>query len=397
MKKTNWRRNIIVFKLDSVVNWFFVPVGVYVLIWNQDLGLSFTNINLAVSLGLIWTVVLELPSGALADMIGRKRTIMLGRVALFFGYLYFFFSRNFIGIIVQQLLYYTDNALNSGAQSALLYDSLKENGQVESHYKKTEANSFMINTIGMAIGSVIGGGLYIIDPFLPFTIMIGVTLVGILTSFFYQEPAIDSVKFTLHTYVKQNLAGLKHIVSNTHIRAVSLFTILVNIVVYTGLWYLYEPRLAYGGFDPRTLSILVAGTYGIRALGTKLIPFIDQRLKKEHTPIFLTLFQASASALSFIPNRFGAISSVYARKASDGYIRPTLLSLQNDQMESRYRATSLSAISLLYNIAVSIIGLSIGSLMDHQGTANVLGYFSLVGLILVLPSAIHLSRVMKEK
>jgi uncharacterized membrane protein len=77
---------------------------------------------------------------------------------------------------------------------------------------------------------------------------------------------------------------------------------------------------------------------------------------------------------------------------SDGFRLPILDRIQNVEIESKYRATSLSAISLLSNILISAIGPVVGYLNEHGSVSNTLGYFSIVGLVLVLPSAIHLSR-----
>ncbi len=77
---------------------------------------------------------------------------------------------------------------------------------------------------------------------------------------------------------------------------------------------------------------------------------------------------------------------------SDGMRSPILTRLQNVELESRYRATSLSAISLLGNILIAAIGPVIGYLMEQGSVSTTFGYSSIVGLILVLPSAIYLSR-----
>lgn len=387
---TNWRKNIAVFKIDSVINWFYVPIGVWVLVWTQFF--SFTQIGLAMTISLAMKVILELPSGALADIIGRKKTVSIGRFLLFLGYVILFYRRDFLGFLIYEILYHTDEAFNSGAQSALLYDSLKENNQ-EQQYKKTEASAFTVNTIGMVVGSILGGVLYKINYFLPYAVMIPIAAIGFIASLFYEEPTIDSQKFSIRSYLNQNINGFKHIFENINIRAVSFFSIAVSIVTYTGIWYYYEPRLAAGGFDPRILATLVAGTYAIRAVGSYLVPWIDKSLKASQVPVFLGITQTLGSALSFITTPFGAIGSVYTRKFTDGLRYPLLASLQNEQIASNYRATSLSAISLVTNLIVVIFGLGIGKALDVFGAPVTVGIFALFGFIFVIPSAFKLSKL----
>lgn len=396
-EKSNWKRNILVYKIDSLINWFFIPIGVYILIWNNDLKLSFSQINSAISIGLIWSVILELPSGALADLIGRKKTIIIGRIFLVIAYVAFALQHNWLGIMLHQIFYYTDQAMNSGAQSALLFDSLKENEKEKEYYKKVEADSFFLNTVGMGIASIISGLLYKINSFLPFTIMIPITIIGALMSFFYTEPKIDSQKYSLKAYLQQNVDGVKHIVRNSKIKWISIFSIITMTITYVSLWYIYEPRITVAFDNPILITWLIGGTYIIRAVGIKFINVLDKKIDQKRAPVFIAFLQSIGSMLSFIKNGFGAISSVYLRKFSDGYIRPTVLNLQNENIESRYRATSLSAISFFYNILVSAIGVFIGFLMDKLGPATTLGLVGTVGLIVGLPVAFKLSAVLSKE
>ncbi|MBI4973447.1 hypothetical protein HZC27_02430 [Candidatus Roizmanbacteria bacterium] len=389
MPKTNYRKNIFYFTLTSVLQWFYIPIGVWVLILRSFL--SWEQVALATSIGLLVSLLLELPSGALADLWGRKNTVLFGRLIGTIGFLIITFATNFWMFTLGNCLYLANWAFESGALSALLFDSLKENNRSKEEYQKVQADTFFWCTIGMAISSALGGYLYTIHARLPYLTTSLVELFAFLTAFGLEEPALDSVKMSLKSYFRQNWEGFIHIFRNSRIRAISLFSILIDFVAYVGLWYLYEPRLAEAGFPAKWLGLLVSGTYLIRALGTKLIPFV-LKLGDSQIPIFLTLFQIVGSALSFIENRFGAVGSVYLRKMSDGFRLPILDRIQNVELESKYRATSLSAISLLSNILISAAGPIVGYLNEHGSVSHTLGYFSVVGLILVLPSAFHLSR-----
>jgi MFS family permease len=386
--KTDWRRNVLVYKIDSALNWFYVPIGVWVLVWGRFL--SFSQIGTSMAISLFWSTLLELPSGALADMIGRKKTVMLGRLVLFLGYILLFFRHDFWGFLIWQIAYQTDGAFTSGANSALIYDSLLENGETEKQYKKVEADTYMYNTIGMAIGSILGGFLFKLAPMAPYNFMILVTGLGLVASSKYEEPKTDSEKWTVKAYLTQNLEGLKHVFRNEKIRKLSLFSIAISVISYTGVWYLYEPRLAAGGFDPRILAILVSGTYVVRALGTRVIPWVDKNIGVKNSPLLLAVCQTLGSALSLVGGRVGAIGSVYFRKITDGYRQPSLVAWQNDLIESKYRATSLSALSLITNLILAGMGPFIGQGIDRLGAPTTMGLFSIAGVLIIIPLAVSL-------
>lgn len=393
MQKTDYKQNIKYFMITSVFQWFFVVIGVWVLIWRSYL--SWEEIALVTSISLLVQLLLELPSGALADLWGRKNTIIFGRVLGVIGFTIFIFATNFWMFLIGNILYLANWAFESGALSALLFDSMKENGVGEEEYQKVEADTFFWCTVGMAISSALGGYLYTIHYQLPYIATTLASIGALITAFGLQEPKLDTIKVNVKAYLRQNWEGFLHIFRNEKILAISLFSVLINFVAYAGLWYLYEPRLSVAGFPATYLALLVSGTYLARALGTYLLPHI-MKLKLANIPIFLTIFQAFGSALSFIENRFGAVSSVYLRKMSDGMRSPILARLQNVELESKYRATSLSAISLLGNILISACGPLIGYLMANIGSSSTLGYFSLVGILIVLPSSIYLARVITK-
>ncbi len=392
--KTNWRRNIRVFTIDSVFQWFYVAIGVWVFIWRTYL--SFTEITLIMGIGFAVGILLQLPTGALADLIGRKRTILIGRVLGVMGFLLYSVANNFWLFLAANILYQANWSFESGALSALLYDSLKENGKEKEWYQKTEANTFFWCTIGMAIASIIGGYLYRFNIHLPYLASAVASVGALIGVFYFDEPTVTSTKVTLARYMRLNVEGTIHIFRNQLIGAISLFSILVEFIGYVGLWYLYEPRLVEGGFGAASMGFLVAGTYLIRAVGTRLIPVVTNKLSERQMPIFLAVMQTVGSGLSYLEGRAGAITSVYMRKFSDGFRKPILARLQNDQIDSRYRATALSAIALFYNLLVSIAGLFVGRLQDTIGSGKTLGLFFWIGLVTVIPAALYLYNTIRD-
>ena len=391
--KTNWRKNIKVFLITSFFQWFYVAIGVWVLIWRQYL--SWPEIAAVTSIGLVISLVLELPSGAMADLIGRKKTVIFGRFLGVLGFAMYSVANTFPMFVIANILYHANWAFESGALSALLYDSLKENGVEKEHYQKTEANAFFYATVGMAGASVLGGYLYSFGVHLPYAVSTGVAVLALISSLWLEEPTIDSEKFNFKSYIRQNWEGAKHIFRDNKIGLISVFSILVDFVAYVGLWYLYEPRIAEGGFPAAWMGWLVAGTYLIRAAGTKLIPWM-MRLGDEMVPVSLAVMQIGGSFLSFIGGGFGAISSVYTRKFADGFRKPILSRLQNEQIESKYRATSLSAISLISNGLIALAGPIVGWSMEKYSTSATMGMFGFVGIALVLPVAIDVGKSIKK-
>ena len=123
------RRNLPLFVAFSVLfnaRFYYPVIGVLFL----DLGLTLEQYAL---LNVIWAIViivLEIPSGALADVIGRKRVVVLAAALMVAEMAVFAFAPRgawmFWLLVLNRILSGAAEACASGADEALAYDSLPE-------------------------------------------------------------------------------------------------------------------------------------------------------------------------------------------------------------------------------------------------------------------------------
>ena len=94
-------------------------------------GLNLAEIGLLEGIYHATSILCEIPSGAVADLLGRKRSMVLSRVCIAVSCMLMLFSGSFglfaLSFIVQAL----GNNFNSGSEEALVYDSMKYIGQEE--------------------------------------------------------------------------------------------------------------------------------------------------------------------------------------------------------------------------------------------------------------------------
>ena len=100
-------------------------------------GLSMKDIMVLQGVYSVAIVILEVPSGYLADVIGRRKTLILGAVFGTFGFATYSFSYGFVGFLVAEIILGIGQSCISGADSAMLYDSLLEKG-MEKKYTRYE-------------------------------------------------------------------------------------------------------------------------------------------------------------------------------------------------------------------------------------------------------------------
>ncbi|MBN2875565.1 MAG: MFS transporter, partial [Spirochaetales bacterium] len=136
-------------------------VGILVPVANllrMSKGLSLAELGFSAAVMSAVVVALELPTGVLADRIGRKRTYLAAVVFQVAAYGALLFAHGFLAVSAAFGLYGVSRALSSGSLEALLIDRyIEARGQEKLHRLMSAVNA--ADTAGLAIGSVLGGFL----------------------------------------------------------------------------------------------------------------------------------------------------------------------------------------------------------------------------------------------
>lgn len=106
--------------------------------------------------------VLEVPSGYFSDRIGRRTTLLLAAGSLVGSYCCFIIGAGFWWFAAGQFLLACGIAMQSGTDTAFLYDSLKALGR-EAEYAQREASAEQWGLTMLAIATLSGGVLGLID------------------------------------------------------------------------------------------------------------------------------------------------------------------------------------------------------------------------------------------
>lgn len=120
-------------------------------------GFSLWEIGLAESVFHIVNLLCEVPSGMVADLLGRKKALVSGGVLAVTSNLLMAFAPNLFAICFAMALNALYSTLFSGTFTALVYDSLKTEDR-EDEYLQISANSSQISMLASALGSLASTG-----------------------------------------------------------------------------------------------------------------------------------------------------------------------------------------------------------------------------------------------
>lgn len=336
---------------------------------------------------------LELPTGALADIIGRKNTIAVGYFFLSSFLIIVGFATNPTQLIIGYILSGIGSALISGADDAIIYDTLKEKN-VENKYSIVMSNANLGMEISKIIGIFLGGLLFNIQPGLPY-ILFGLThTITTIVSLFYKEPIIDTQKFSLRNYISQISTGIKEITVTNLIKAFSLFYIFIGGIVYFYQYYLGNTFIASQGFSAIEISYIYVVIY----LSRTIINFVlARKMKISQSTVFIILYLLIV--IGMLPAYFSSnvLTIVLALIISiAGQARKVFLNkYANENISSKNRATALSTLNLGITFMFGIITLVVYFPMKSLGSAFVVSLLGFIVLIIGTPLLVKLKNLTK--
>lgn len=153
---------------------FFGAISVpFFLEWGK---LTYTQIFLIQLWFSLWLVILEVPTGVIADKIGRKKTLIISAFIASFGVLIYGSYPNVYIFLLGELILAIGIALKSGADRALLYDTLlelKKTKEAKHFFSRYTLSHNLGLIVALPLGSLIAGSSILPYPkTLPLTFLL---------------------------------------------------------------------------------------------------------------------------------------------------------------------------------------------------------------------------------
>ena len=125
----------------------------------------------------------------------------------------------------------------SGANTALIYDTLKENNR-EEEYTTIATREGIFTQIALIFATLVGGFLYVISPTLPF-LFSGISIfVSVFLYLNMKEPRLDNTKYSWSDYINNIKNGVKELFKNTYTRYLSIYFMLIAGITWSWMTYI---------------------------------------------------------------------------------------------------------------------------------------------------------------
>ena len=254
------KRNILALYLIKLSKWFTLVMPIIVLFYEKH-GLGLQDVFILKSVYSVAAVALEIPSGYLADVWGRRKCLILGCILFFLGYLCYSFTSTFTAFLFAEILLGTGQTLVNGADSALLYDTTAQY-QKENLYLRYEGRITMIGNFAEALAGIFGGLLAAYSLRLPFYAQAVIAFTGIPAAFVLKEVSrsnkIQNPVNEIVRIIKYSLVTNKQLCYNImYSGIIGAATLTMAWFVQPVLMYLKTPDRVDNYFGPRKMGILI--------------------------------------------------------------------------------------------------------------------------------------------
>lgn len=366
-----------------------------------------TELAVVLSMQGFVVLALELPTGGVADALGRRPVLLTAAVVALVSALLFVLAQTFAAFVVALLLQGVYRALDSGPLEAWYVDTaLASDPGVRVEEGLARAGTVVGGAI--AAGAVLSGGLIAWDPlpFLeplegPYWLSIGFILTHLaVTAALLREPVthIDS------RGLRRALASARQAPAVVHdgLRLLGSNRVLLALVGVEVFWSV--GMIGFETFLPIRLAEVVGGeaeagalmgpvsaaAWGLFALGSSLVALLARRVGVTWAAALSRAVQgAFIVVMGLMTGPVGLITAFFVVYTVHGTAGPVHNTLLHRQAQARNRTTVLSMNSMVSGGCYSLGLLVLGPLAQATSTATgivVAGAFSIVGAALYWPA-----------
>lgn len=373
-------RNVKLFYLIGGGMSFWLVEAVWYFYWSRLATFSQIGTIFAV-LSFVW-ILLEIPTGAIADMFGRKKATIIGTLTLTLGSISMVLATNYWYLIIGGLLQNIGRAFISGSLEALIYDDLKKRGQEES-YQDIISTQTKIRYFAYAVATVMGGFLYLVHFRLPHLLTAMVDIVVLILTILLVEVQISKPpKASFNNYLKQNMEGFKQLVKK-ELRPFIILIISFETIFFLYDWGLSKAAMAVNfGYNSAGQGIIYTLMAFVSIYVVGKMTYLRNKLGDFRGVILLNITLGLGFLLSALPWGYYGVIVLLLIESLGAISNPWISTIVNKNINSQDRATTLSSLEFVSKIPFIFLVFISGSKIENQ-TINVLHAYIGSGLIIL--------------
>ena len=341
-------------------------------------GLDFTEIALLQSIGAVFEILFEIPTGVLSDKRGHAFVLKISSVSRVIAVFFLFIFNQFYLLILSELFFAIASSAQSGANTALVYESLKKTEGIKGY------SSFLADIRGKQaiirlVIRIITPAIFSFNQEVPIILSAVIYLVIGYFTFKLTEPSSNNQSDASLASTKLKI---RDILKNKVFIVCSILSAVVFVVVSNYSQYI-GPFLQGSGFNIAFLGAV----YALGSLGEYLGSKFTKRIADKRSivvlftlPLVIFIFCILGGV---IPSFIGGAIAYFGISMVNTPFSILLSEQINKSISSKYRATLLSVSNQISQFLSIIADPIIGYSIDYIGFNRTYFYFGSASIILI--------------
>jgi MFS family permease len=373
-----YKRNIILDYFHTFFRSFNVTQAMW-LIFLFNRGFSIFEIALFEGIFHITSVLFEIPTGAIADMFGRKTSRIIGIVS-FFVYIAIILSADSFGFVALGFVFCAlSYVFESGAAEAIVYDTLIELEE-EEKFMKFMGNKEVIFQVSGFFSMLVGGTIALINYDMNFYVTGGFFFVALIMILFMKEvPIHNQERMSVKEQVKkQFIVSFRTVFQNKRLFLLIIIGAMMTAPTTT-VFFFFQNYFDAGAVPIYLITMYIGLHSGGSAIGGIFASKLEKRFGEKKILYIVPLIISVSFWLILIPKItlvpfiiLGVMDSIF-------YI--VLVDYMNKMVASDVRATVLSVFGMMFSVIMIIIFTLVGYIIDIMDFAS--GFLMLAIIVTV--------------
>jgi predicted MFS family arabinose efflux permease len=355
----------------------FIPIVIPFL---RSHGLSWGDIALLALIFGLTGIVVELPTGRLADLIGRKWALVIGRLMMAASFACYASSETLVGFAFAEALLGAGVAFGLGADEALLRSLYPSSDCGGAAFSRAWSRSLVIDFMGGALFMLLAPTLFQLAPELPLKVAAGACVIGAMLASTMGEPrraarnGSSMIAVTKLCLIERE--GLRSLI----LFQAAVWSLLAAVIL------LYEPLLRHLGVSREIDGAIFAIGGIVAGIASFVTPAIVRRIDIRSTKALMLIGMALGFVLLGVIDQGWVAILIMLPQFARGVLPVVVGTAFNAAMDDDIRATALSVRNMVVRMG-DCAGKGVGLLL--AGEIGVAGTFLVLGSILLLALAIN--------
>jgi MFS family permease len=352
-----------------VQNIFLEPFfwGPILILTLQNLAhMSLQEIYTLEAVAIIVCLIIDIPTGALSDIIGRKKMLIIAQLFLFVSFLFFAFMQNPIHAWCANILWAIGAAFKSGTDKALLQETCIALGKDKTFYRKYTGRAQGYRLLLMAISAPVTTWVASWDLRAPMYLSIPTLIIPLICVFRLTEPPREIRELTVREHTRQMKEGLKDVYKNNRIVWIIAYTCIISLT--SKIWFFtYNPYCEEVGLKLSEFGLIFFFLNLVAWVSSRYGHVVENKIGDKGTMLILIpMIGIPVLLMGLIPLPFMAYMVLF-QNIVRGMYGPFIDNVTERFLKNDTRATVLSVQSSVIYVVAAISLWLFGHVVDQTG------------------------------